>query len=159
MKGFALAGFMGVGKTTVGQRLASRCGLPFCDLDAVLEGRFGSIPEQFATGGEPAFRAREAAVVNELCDGGRRVLATGGGTWVDPANRAMLRRCYHVVVLHAPLEVVRERIGAGQGRPLAGELEARYLARREAYEDADLRVDATLTPDMIVDRILEHAWT
>lgn len=159
MKGLALAGFMGVGKTTVGQRLAARAGLPFCDLDAVLEQRFGPIPEQFLAVGESGFRAREAALVRELCDGVERVLATGGGTLVDPENRAALRRCYRVVVLDAPFEVVRARVGAGQGRPLAADLEARYVARREVYLDADLRVDATLPPDVIVDRIVEHTWT
>lgn len=159
MKGLALVGFMGVGKTTVGQRLAARTGLAFCDLDAELERRFGAIPAQFAAVGEAGFRAREAALVSELCDGVARVLATGGGTWVDPANRAALRGSYHVVALHAPFEVVRERIGDGAGRPLAGELKARYDARQEAYADADLRVDATLSPELVVERILEQLWT
>lgn len=159
MRGAALVGFMGVGKTTVGQRLAARTGLAFCDLDAELERRFGPIPEQFGTVGESGFRAREAALVSELCDGVPRVLATGGGTWVDPANRAALRRDYRVVALDAPFEVVRARIGDGAGRPLAAELKARYDARREAYADADLQVDATLAPELVVERILEQLWT
>jgi shikimate kinase len=157
-RGLALAGFMGVGKTTVGRRLAMRVGLPFCDLDALLTERFGPIAAQWAEVGEAGFRAREAALVAELCDGTPRVVALGGGTWVDPKNRARLREHYRAIVLDAPLEVVRQRIGSGEGRPLAGELAERYAARREVYQDADLIVDATLPIEVVIDRIVEHEW-
>jgi len=98
-RGVALGGFMGTGKTTVGARLAERLGLPFVDMDAELAERFGELPEQFARDGEQAFRLRESALVSELCDGVPRVVATGGGAWVSPGNRARLRRHYHAVVL------------------------------------------------------------
>ncbi|MCB9665626.1 MAG: AAA family ATPase [Alphaproteobacteria bacterium] len=158
MQGVALGGFMGVGKSSVGRALAARLGLPFVDTDAVLAQRHGPVAEQIARSGEAAFRAREHALVEELARGPEAVVATGGGLWVDPRNRAALRRWGKLVVLQAPLEVLAARVGAGEGRPLwDDDVAARYAARQPAYADADLVVDTVgRTIDGIVEEIA--AW-
>lgn len=142
MRGVALGGFMGVGKTTVGRALSARLGLPFVDTDAVLAARHGPIPAQLANDGEPAFRTRERAVVAEVAGGPACVVATGGGVWADARNRDVLRPGFRRVVLRAPLEVLAARVGADPSRPLWDDaVRARYEARRAAYADADLAVD------------------
>lgn len=158
-RGVVLGGFMGTGKTTVGRALAARLALPFVDLDDELERRHGPIPVQIATG-ENGFRAREAALIEELCDGVPRVIATGGGAWVDPANRARLAASYRTVVLTAPLDVLGERVRSGggeAGRPLWDDrIEARLLQRQPAYADAEVHVDVGRRDvDAAVDAILE----
>lgn len=155
-QGVAIGGFMGVGKSTVGRALAVRLGLPFVDLDAVLTQRFGPIPEQFETEGEAMFRAREAALIAELCDGEARVVATGGGAWVSERNRGLLGQSYRTVVLTAPLDVLGHRV-SGAGRPLWDEsIQARYEARAVAYADAELILDARSSVDALVEEIA--AW-
>ncbi|TNE88825.1 MAG: shikimate kinase [Deltaproteobacteria bacterium] len=155
-RGVALGGFMATGKSTVGRALASRLGLPFVDLDEVLVERFGPIPEQFAEYGEAAFRERESAALAELCGGEPVVLATGGGTWVDPANRERLEQAFFTVVLDAPLAALAERV-QGSGRPLWDEsVAARYESRREAYAHAGLRLDARRPVAELVEEIA--AW-
>lgn len=151
-RGVALGGFMGVGKTTVGRRLADRLGLPFVDTDSVLAARHGPIAQQFEAAGEAVFRERERALVAELCDGAPAVVATGGGTWVDPSSRGRLRARFHTVVLRAPLDVIRGR-GVAEGRPLWGDAERLLAERALAYEDADRVVDADRPVDEIVDEI------
>lgn len=157
MHGIALGGFMGVGKSTVGAALADRVGLPFMDTDQVLVQRHGPIAEQFADHGEAVFRERERAVVAEIAAGAPCVLATGGGVWVDRRNRDALRGWGRLIVLHAPLPVLRERLGSEPGRPLWDDaLQARFDARQEAYADADLRLDtSTRTVDALVEEILK----
>ncbi len=137
--GVALGGFMGSGKSTVGRILADRLGLVFLDTDAHLAERFGPISLQFEAEGEAVFRARERALVQELVVGPSRVVATGGGLWVDPINREVLRRAFALVVLEAPLEELRRRVGDDPNRPLWGPRVAELLeARRPHYADADL---------------------
>lgn len=153
--GVALGGFMATGKTTVGRALSNRLGLPFVDLDQVIEAVHGPIPEQFRVDGEQAFRRREREALEALCDGGARVLATGGGAWVDPRNRRSLRRSYRTVVLDAPMEVLAARV-AGSGRPLWDEtVRARYESRRTAYQDAELVLDAARPVDDLVEEIAQ----
>ncbi len=152
--GIALGGFMGTGKSTVGALLAERLKLPFVDLDDVLHERFGPIPAQFASEGEGVFRAREHALVLELCDGARRVLATGGGVFASRANRLTLRRQYRLVTLRAPLDVLRQRVGSGEGRPNWAAAEALYEQRQDAYASVDLTLDATLSPHQLVEEVV-----
>jgi shikimate kinase/3-dehydroquinate synthase len=156
-RGVALGGFMGAGKSTVGRKLAARLGLPFADTDEILAARFGPIPTQLARDGEPAFRARERAVIAELADGVPRVVATGGGAWVDPANRDALRRDHRLVVLTAPLDVLRGRVGAGVDRPFWGQADVLLAARAGAYADAERTIDtAAADADDVVAQLA--AW-
>ena len=134
---------MGSGKSSVGREVARRLGLPFVDLDAELTARHGPIVAQFDRDGEAVFRAREVAIVAEICAAtGPRVVATGGGTWADPVSRARLRARFDTVVLTAPVSVLRERVALGAGRPRwDADVEALLASRQAAYGDADLVVD------------------
>lgn len=156
MRSIVVAGFMGVGKTTVGRALAARLGLPFLDTDAALAERYGPIAAQFAADGEAAFRSRERALIAALCDGVPRVVAVGGGAWADPDNRRRLRAGHVAVVLRASLPEIRRRLAGDTTRPLWGEgAAALYESRRAAYEDADVIVDVDgRTVDAVVEEVL-----
>ncbi len=113
-----LAGFMGAGKTTIGQIAARHLGYDFIDTDAEIERREGlSIAQIFEQKGEPHFRALEGALTRELASRERIVIATGGGMIVDPANRAALLQAGVVVCLTASPEAILRRVDAST-RPL-----------------------------------------
>ena len=158
-----LVGMMGVGKTTVGQRLADRLGWGYLDSDAQVMADTGhSVPELFAEQGEAAFRAEEERVLAEALSGGRPVVVSAaGGVVLSPANRALLARSGRVVWLRADPTVLADRVGAGEGRPLLGDDPAAALVdldrvRRPLYESvADVVVDVDrLTPDEVVVEVL-----
>jgi shikimate kinase/3-dehydroquinate synthase len=147
-----ITGFMGAGKTAVGREVARCLGWPFVDMDAEIEARTGkSIPCLFAEEGEVAFRRLETALCHELAGQRGLVIATGGGTLVDPANRAAMMANGTVVCLAAELDEVlcRLRQGAPAERPLLEvpdpQAEARRLleARRGAYAALPWQVDTT----------------
>ena len=113
-----LVGFMGAGKTTVGQLLAGQLGLPFTDSDQVIELRAGRPVRQiFAEDGEPAFRALEHQVITALLDGPELVLALGGGAAEHPGTRQHLAAA-QVVYLHVSYEQALARVGGDPGRPM-----------------------------------------
>src|SRR3954469_23857636 len=107
-----LVGLMGAGKTTVGRRLARRLNLPFADADEEIEAAAGlSIAEIFERCGEAHFRDGERRVLARLIHGPPRVIATGGGAFMDPDTRAlMLARCT-AVWLDVDVEILVERVG------------------------------------------------
>lgn len=141
---------MGAGKSTVGRLLAARWGVAFVDLDA----SFGDIPAIFAVEGEAGFRARERAALRDAVRG-EGVLALGGGTVVDPDNRAALAG-WTVVVLTASAECLRTRVGGGDGRPLAARLEALLVERAEAYRAAGpVLITDGVAPEAVADRVEE----
>lgn len=157
IRGVAIGGFMGTGKSTVAPRLAEALELPWVDTDEVLARRHGPIAAQFADEGEAVFRQRERALIEELCDGAPRVVSTGGGVWADAVNRARLGAHFRTVVLTAPLSVIEQRVFGDRGRPLSGKLRPLYEARRTAYEDAELVIDTSLQEvDAVVREVL--AW-
>jgi len=144
----ALVGLMGVGKSSVGRRLANRLRMPFADGDVEIEAAAGmSIAEIFASMGEAEFRAGEARVMRRLLEGPPIVLATGGGAMMNPETRALLKARADTVWLRAELGVIAERVARRDTRPLlrgrdpmevlTGLAEARY----PVYADADLTVD------------------
>jgi shikimate kinase len=143
-----LTGFMGAGKTVVGELLAERLGVPFVDLDRVIEERAGTgIRQIFESQGEAAFRQleREAlrAMVVALPDA---VVATGGGTFTFEANRKLIGENGLSVFLNPPFATIVARIGAlGKiDRPLfrdETQALALYRERLPAYRRADLTVD------------------
>src|SRR3954463_4249726 len=105
-----LVGLMGVGKSTVGRRLAKRLALPFVDSDSAIEDAAGySAAEIFERYGEQDFRDGERRLVARLIDGEIRVIATGGGAYVDPRTRELLNDRAITVWLDAPLEILTER--------------------------------------------------
>ena len=141
--GVALVGFMGCGKTAVGRAVARRLGVPFEDVDALVERRAGRpVADLFAEQGEAAFRAlerEEAVAALARAAAAPAVVALGGGAVQHDDVRAALARVAHVVHLTAPPEVLWRRVCvAGRGsRPLAADRErffALYEARRPLYE-------------------------
>jgi shikimate kinase len=141
-----LVGFMAAGKTSVGRALARRLDWKFIDIDELIERHeHMTVAEIFARHGEPYFRAAERNVVAEQLSARHVVVATGGGTFVDPQNRAAIRSDGVSVWLDAPLERVIARMPADGRRPLAADradLERLYEGRRLAYEQAHMRLDA-----------------
>jgi shikimate kinase len=144
----ALVGLMGVGKSSVGRRLANALELPFRDADAEVETAAGrSIADIFADLGEPAFREGERRVITRLLDQPPHVLATGGGAFMNPETRALIKSKAVSVWLKADLEVLARRIGRKDTRPLlAGKdpmevLQAQADARYPTYQEADLVVE------------------
>lgn len=114
-----LIGLMGSGKTTIGQLLAKRLQFPFIDSDHELELRTGvSVATIFEIEGEPAFRQREAAIIEEISRRQPVVLGTGGGAILDPSTRAILRERGTVIYLHSTAETSYERVRRNRDRPL-----------------------------------------
>ena len=138
-----LVGFMGAGKTSVGQALALRMGWRFCDLDRAIERREGkTVAEIFAALGEAGFREAETRALMDLLQDSSRaddlVVALGGGTFAQPRNREVLKRAEAVtILLDAPLEELRRRCSADETvRPLAldhNRFAALFEERQPAY--------------------------
>ncbi len=133
-----LVGFMGAGKTTVGNLLAARLELPFADSDRVIEHRAGRpITQIFAEDGEPGFRALEHQVIGELLDGPEMVLALGGGAAEHPQTRDKLSAdpVTQVVYLQVGYAQAMQRVAGDKGRPLLArpDLAAVYERRLALY--------------------------
>lgn len=155
-----LIGFMAAGKTSVARALARRLDWPAEDVDELIEAReHQTIAEIFATRGEPYFRAVEREVVRELLPRRHVVVATGGGTFVDPENRRLISRDGVAIWLDVPLARIIERLPPDNRRPLAADraaLERLYAARRAAYQLAPVRIDAgRASVEELVERILD----
>jgi shikimate kinase len=158
-----LVGLMGVGKSSIGRRLAGALDLPFRDADQEVETAAGrSIPDIFADLGEAAFREGERRVIARLLDEPPHVLATGGGAFMSPETRALIKARSISVWLKADLEVLAKRVSRKDNRPLlAGKdpievLREQAIARYPAYSEADLVVETGDTPHNIaVDQVLQ----
>lgn len=152
-----LVGFMGAGKTTVGRALASRLDWRFEDIDAHIEKAEGrDVATIFRQSGEAYFRTLERQALVDLLPTRGVVVATGGGTPIDPANRALMARDGVVAWLDAPFTVVAARVPADGRRPLAAnrvEMERLYNERLGAYAQAHIRFDVSRTS---VDEIVDH---
>ncbi len=160
-----LTGFMGAGKSTIGELLAQRLRWGFVDTDAVIESRAGmTIARIFAEQGEPAFRELEAEAIRYHAQAEEMVLALGGGAIESEAAREALQSLPHacVVFLDAPLDVMVARCLSQPGaaeRPVLRDRErltARLTARLPHYRRAHLTVSTVdLTPEAVANRILE----
>jgi shikimate kinase len=163
----ALVGLMGAGKSSVGRRLANALGLPFRDADAEVETAAArSIPDIFAELGEPAFREGERRVIARLLEEPPHVLATGGGAFMDPKTRALIKEKAISIWLKCDLEVLARRIGRKDNRPLlAGKeplevLNAQAAARYPAYGEADIVIETGDTAHHVtVDQLLRALET
>lgn len=130
-----LVGLMGAGKSTVGRRLARRLGLPFVDSDSEIEDAAGyPAGEVFERFGEADFRDGERRLVARLISGDIRVIATGGGVFADERTRALLNERAITIWLDAPVDVLADRTGRRDTRPLLRDSNPRQILERLARE-------------------------
>lgn len=144
----ALVGLMGVGKSTVGRRLATRLCLPFADGDHEIESAAGmTVSEIFTSRGEGEFRSGESRVMKRLLEGPPIVLATGGGAMMNAETRHLMKKHAVVVWMRADLEVIAERVSRRDTRPLLRNrnpievLSELATKRYPIYAEADVTVD------------------
>lgn len=159
-RAIVLVGMMGSGKTTIGKRLAARLGLPFVDADAAIE-EAASMPisEIFARFGEPHFRDGERRVIARLMEGGRQVIATGGGAFCDEVTRGLILSQGFAIWLDADIRVLTGRVARRSHRPLLvgrdPEQVLRELAevRNPFYAQAHMRIESRDVPQ---EHAVEH---
>ena len=156
-----LVGFMTAGKTTVAEALARRLSWEALDLDAEIEhAEHRTVAEIFASQGEPHFRRLERAALERVLPRRHVVVATGGGTFVDPVNRAAIQADGCSIWLDVSFNEIVTRLPSDGRRPLAAnraQLEALYLARRDAYQQAHVRIEATGQPvEAVVEVLLDR---
>lgn len=144
-----MVGMMGAGKTAVGTQLARDLGVSFLDSDeAIVKAANLSVPEIFDRYGEPFFRDKEAQVLSRLLEAAPGVLSTGGGAFLRPENRALIRRCGVSVWLKADLALLWTRVRHKTTRPLLrtpdpkGTLATMFEARVPIYALADVTVES-----------------
>jgi shikimate kinase len=141
-----LVGLMGAGKSTVGRRLAEKLGLSFMDADQEIEAAAGkTIPEIFADHGESYFRDGERKVIARLLDSGPAVLATGGGAYVNPETRELIRLKGVSVWLKADLPVLMRRVSRRSNRPLLQTSDPETVMRRLIEERYPIYANADIT--------------
>ena len=158
-----LIGMMGAGKTAVGKRLANALRWPFEDADAAIETAAGTtIADIFAEIGEAAFREKERQVIARLLGREKQVVALGGGAFMDPATRRLVRARALSIWLRADLDALLRRTGRRSDRPLLAHGDARatlekLLAQRNpVYAEADIVVDSDKGPlNVVVARVLD----
>jgi shikimate kinase len=163
-RSIVLVGLMGAGKSCIGKRLAQHFGLPFVDADREIEAAAGcSISDFFELHGEQAFRDGERRVIARLLANPIHVLATGGGAFMDPQTRRLIKEKAVSIWLRAELEQLLKRVGRRNDRPLLKNVDQRAKlgelidVRYPVYAEADLTVDsADGPPEMTLDRVL-HA--
>lgn len=155
-----LVGFMAAGKTTVARALAGRLGWRAEDVDELIEAQERrTVVDIFARSGEPYFRGVEREILRLLLPLRHVVVATGGGTFMDPETRATINMDGLSIWLDVPFEELVARLPADGRRPLAADraqLERLYVTRQAAYANARLRIDASgARPEEVTERILE----
>ncbi len=148
-----LVGMMGAGKTSVGRRLAKQLGRTFLDSDLEIEAAAGmSIQDFFATHGEPDFRVGEAKVIQRLLKEKNVVLATGGGAFIDPATRDIIKKQSVSVWIRAEFDLLFARVSRKSNRPLLQTpnpqqtLKDLIEARYPIYQEADVTITSRDVP-------------
>ncbi|RME65441.1 MAG: shikimate kinase, partial [Alphaproteobacteria bacterium] len=161
-RSLVLVGLMGSGKSSIGRRLAERLGLPFVDSDGEIEQAAGcSISEIFERYGEAAFRDGERRVIERLLGDTPKVVATGGGAFMDPATRALIKARAVSIWLKADIDVLAERTSRRDHRPLLKGKDATAVLtelaaqRHPVYAQADITVASGRGPhEKVVEDIL-----
>jgi shikimate kinase len=164
IKNIILTGFMGVGKTSVGMRLAKDIGFTFVDTDDLIEAdQKMSITDIFTKLGEPHFRDIESGIVQQVSAGEKQVISTGGGAVIRDGNRAAFKKAGLVVCLSARPEVIYERIKNEAHRPLLhtedplAKIKDLLESREVFYSQADMTIDTSeKTVEDIIHRIKER---
>jgi shikimate kinase len=162
-RSIVLVGLMGAGKSCIGKRLAQHFGLPFVDADREIETAAGcSISDIFEVHGEQAFRDGERRVIARLLANPTHVMATGGGAFMDPQTRQMIKAKAVSIWLRAELDQLLKRVARRNDRPLLKNVDQRAKLvelidlRYPVYAEADLTVDsADGPPEMTLDRVLD----
>lgn len=168
MRTIALVGLMGVGKTSIGRRLAAALDMPFRDADAEVEAAAGrSVSDIFAEMGEAAFREGERRVISRLLDEPPHVLATGGGAFVNAKTRALIKAKAVSVWLRTDLDVLVRRLARKDNRPLLAGRDAKEVLTQQAqarypfYAEADVVVETGDTAhqtsvDQVLQALVQH---
>jgi shikimate kinase len=159
-----LVGLMGVGKTTIGRRLAKRLDLPFVDADHEIETAAGmSVSDIFERFGELHFRDGERRVIARLLDGQPRVVATGGGAFMNAETRALILKTATAIWIDSDVDTLVERVGRRNDRPLLAGRDAREVlaelakVRNPVYALAPVHVISHPSPhEATVDAILSQ---
>jgi shikimate kinase len=162
-KPIVLVGLMGAGKSTVGRRLAQKLHLPFVDADHEIEEAAGmTIPDIFDRFGEPYFRDGERRVIARLIDGTPKVIATGGGAFLNDGTRSLVLEKAIAVWLDAEPDVLADRVRRRDNRPLLRGKDPRTTLielakiRNPFYAQAPIRVKSVAAPhDATVNAILK----
>ncbi len=158
-----MVGMMGAGKSSVGRRLANQLGMAFVDADSEIElAANASIPEIFEQHGEAYFRDGERRVIQRLLDGRPKVLATGGGAFIQPETRAAIQATAISIWLNADRELLLSRVKRRSNRPLlktedpAATIDKLIAERYPVYAEADIQVQSRdVAHDVVIDDILE----
>ena len=145
-----LVGFMGVGKSTLGKKIAQRLQIPFIDTDTEIERQSGlTVAEIFAVAGEAAFRDSESRIIADcFASCGIFVMATGGGAFITPANRSLIHQKGISLWLKAEIELLISRLQNDMTRPLLASCQSRvqtieklFQSRYPIYAEADLTIN------------------
>lgn len=156
-RNIVLTGFMGTGKSAVGQIIAQRLDRPYVDTDDfIVKGAGRSIADIFAKDGEPAFRYMERRACRFFAGQRGLVISTGGGMLVDASNLAVMLASGLVVCLNASADTIRQRLVAQTGRPLfAGDWEALLEKRRPAYAAIPHQINTDgKTPEQVAEEVI-----
>jgi shikimate kinase len=158
-----MIGMMGAGKSSIGRRLANRLGMAFVDADSEIEAAANAtIPEIFEQHGEAYFRDGERRVIQRLLDGRPKVLATGGGAFIQPETRAAIQTGGISIWLKADRDLLLSRVKRRNNRPLlrvddpAAAIDRLIAERYPVYAGADIQVQSRdVAHDVVIDDILE----
>ena len=160
-RNLVLVGFMGTGKTTIGQRLAKQTGMPLVDMDSMIETRAGkAISQIFTDDGEAHFRSQERAIVRELAAKSGQIISTGGGVVLNPDNISDYEKNGLVICLLASPETILQRICQDDSRPLlTGDKQDKIYQilkdRRPLYEAFEHKINTDeLEPQAIAAQII-----
>ncbi|MEJ2119017.1 MAG: shikimate kinase [Alphaproteobacteria bacterium] len=162
-----LIGLMGAGKTSIGRRLATRLAIPFIDADQEIEKAAGkTISDIFSDHGEDSFRDGERRVIARLLSEGLKVLATGGGAFMNEETRQRILEKGVSVWLNADLDILMERVSRRDNRPLLktdnprAVMEKLLAERYPVYAQANIAIESRDVPhEVIVDEIVNALAT